>query len=622
MPPMDRCPDAADTPQRMRDIPYLLTPDDASLSDSDGRSVWPVASPQVLKDMQDLTAMLGTVRLVPCATARSAPTEPQGSGAVAALEEDLAGAARLYAHLTGRRWIRVCGPKGLADAPGLQVLALRRDQLTPALLSALYRSDAQTPAPGLLIAARGSDLRRQILHRAMAALAPPRARPIATEAMLTLDFEALGHGASLILGNGADRDLKHAALAGNADLATVLTHSDGVDAYLDPGLTLCPMDNAALAGAERRPMCRITGQCFRHGMPIDTAVASGKLMSPSRLRMRILNWIVCSGLIPNAGVVDPHWGLVEDIITRAAIGAMTTTWSAATLSPVDLAPLRAALHMGEPIGRAVAQFNAAHGAGMQLAILGDPAVRAFEPGAAPDTAHPIYSAPRKADAPPPITTATKGGAALYLHAARPGCPEPLRPVLDRALSDFAAGRLAEARRGILDFVTRRGTQISHDWLSRSLGWQTAPAIDCPNCGASVLHRGYRLAGTQSGAQLRRFLAICPICGPISDAPGETGIRLSVSGLPGVVTLHGMPVHGDWAARLRIGCRRDGALYLRDWPDGPDGMPVRRLRLDGLDLPGPLQVSLILLEGAEISVATVPHTLDRVVASLPADLGLA
>jgi len=70
------------------------------------------------------------------------------------------------------------------------------------------------------------------------------------------------------------------------------------------------------------------------------------------------------------------------------------------------------------------------------------------------------------------------------------------------------------------------------------------------------------------------------------------------------------------ARLRIGCRRDGALYLRDWPAAASGAPARRLRLDGLDLPGPLQVSLILVEGTEISIATVPHTLDRLTGRSP------
>lgn len=598
-----------------REIGIDISPSDDILIDEGGAPVWPVRGAEALHALTSMAAMLGTIRLSKIA-GRPGCAAP-GAGAVAALASELADAARLYAHLTGRRWNGVCGASGIVAGPDLEVLFLRRDQLDWALLTALYERQECRVAPGLIYAASAPALRRQLLCRALAAVAPPRPQQIAAEGFMTLDFDAAQIGSSLLFGNRAAAFRKHAALTGGADAVTFLTHSDGVDAYVDAGSTLCPMDNAALSSSGRRPMCQITGTCFRHHLPIAEAVETGHLMSPARLRARILNWIVCSGLVPTGGPISPAWGLVEDMLDRGALGAVATTWTTAAASPATLRPLLARLYRGQSLGRAVRSLNRLRNSDIRLAILGDPGIRAFPEGAAGlSSNHPLFGTRRAAGA-ARVAHCEGSSTGIYLRAAQSSCPAPLRPVLATAIAALGAGSTGAARRAIIDFVTGRGTLISHDWLPAVAGSRRVSDLACANCNAQAVQRAFWF--NQSGATegRARYLVICPACGVIADAPRPGGLALRIRGRPGTVTLEGARPGSHWSARLRVGCRRDGALYLRDWPADPGGAAMRRLGLDGLDLPGPLQVSLVLMEGAELSIATVPHTLDLAPAPLPA-----
>ncbi|MEP4987889.1 MAG: hypothetical protein ABJV68_09390, partial [Paracoccaceae bacterium] len=413
--------------ERMIEIPYDAAPCDDFLCDGDGRPVWPIRAPQDLQALQKMSAMLGTVRLSQT-VARPATQvmSANGAGAVAALAPKLERHGQLYAHLTQRRWIGLLEAGNVNADAGLEVLLLRRDQLDPALLSSLYGDDALRTAPGLLFAATGTISHRQLLCRAIAAAAPPRPQQIACEAFMMIDFEAMSLGNSLILGNRAAASQKHAALAGGADVVTFLTHSDGVDSYVDPLLTLCPMDNNRLSSRERRPACQITGTCFRHNMPVADALKSGKLISPTEVRTRVLNWIVCNGLLLSTGAISPAWGLVEDILDRAAVGAVTTTWTTAVVAPADLQWLLSTLYSGDSLGSAIRHYNRKQEAGLLLAVLGDPAIRVFDAdGKGLSAGHPMFGLAKSAREPQSELPESGSGTALYLHAARRCCAAPL-----------------------------------------------------------------------------------------------------------------------------------------------------------------------------------------------------
>jgi hypothetical protein len=628
-----------------------------------GVPVWPLAGEDDRRALEVLCGVLGArLQVVPGGAGSPAPAPP-GAEEVAALGGPLPEAA-LYASLTGRRVRAVRDAAELADGPRPAVVVAPREAVGAELFDALYEGAGDGPASGIVCAPR-AELRRQVLLRAAAAVLP--ARP----AVRRLDYNALHP----LGGNGGDgvhfgahtppAALRAVAGAG-AGVLTVFTHSDGVDAYLGPGMVAC-RQAAPPAGvpAARAPSCAALGHCLRLGRPIAHALAEGAILGPEGFRCGVLVWGTCFGWIEPSDALDARWALLDGFLASPAVGAVVTVpglyFGDLQTGGLPL-PLTLELAAGVEAGAAVARANRLPEMvryGQRFVLFGDPRTRLAPPpageaageaaaeaaeAAAPAWAtrvtslawdegerDPAASAPGAAgDAPGDAAEeASLDLAALLIdeQVAKFARGEGSAPNLEwnarwagaagEALLAYRAARregadavaaeaLAERFSAVwADFLISCG-RLAFNWLPfaepGSLRLEERP---CAGCGRRA--RGFVARLALPGAPPRR-VTVCPRCQFVEDAPASSGVALALED-GRTLRLQGTLPAGAWQARLRLWAqdRRNGVTL--PWPGAADGRPVRALALPAeLPLAGVGVANLVLVRRAEFRVLAVRASL--------------
>jgi hypothetical protein len=277
----------------------------------------------------------------------------------------------------------------------------------------LYSGLSTQPSPGIICAETPIDLHLQILVRSAAAALSaldkaendPTVRldiipALPLERVHLPDHEMLG-------GDVQSRDLEWALQSG-ASLLNILTHSDGIDAYLGPK-TVCPMNRIPFSvKKDRLPSCQVSGTCHRHNMPIQDALRSDLLFPPEMIIARILVWQVCWGLLTQQATIDPLWGIGLRLLQHTALGAVITPWQAVLADYDSLDDLARRICSGLSVGDALSEFmrsGAARRSGLNMCLLGDPKVRLPIQSSAARSDRPIKVKQRK---PIPLETDTEG----------------------------------------------------------------------------------------------------------------------------------------------------------------------------------------------------------------------
>ncbi|HEU0080085.1 MAG TPA: hypothetical protein VFQ76_20730, partial [Longimicrobiaceae bacterium] len=461
-----------------------------------------------------------------------APSPRDGDEQVVGLGADGAALAPLYAHLTGRSWSVADDERSLRALPAPTVVVTSARFLSSTLLDQLYPHESGDPAPGLVFGHTFEELRREVLVRSAAAglrgpltlrsaefYALSRAEPVHTPARRVLSGEVTAAEV-------------RARASADAGVLTVVTHSDGIDAYAAGDLTVCRMDRPTLFVDRRRPYCLETGVCFRHGMPVEDFVRSGRMLSPDEFRCRVLVWGTCYGLLCEDGTLDPCSSLLARFLANPRIGAIATSWGAVMLNRRVLSPLVEALARGTNLGDALGFFHRsalARTLGVRLCLLGDP--RAALPRARPQdrAMRPATRAPRReADG---VDWGELTFLRAYLGHATLSAVGTLQRLGQAALEavtvyeylalrglrlegeESAAG--PSLRRAVIEFLTRRGPVISIDWGALTANVRSLPRSACPSCGLAVAATVHRLRVPNASP---RRLRSCPRCGVVEDAP--------------------------------------------------------------------------------------------------------
>lgn len=585
------------------------------LETSESIPVWPVAE-------HELPALRALVQEFGGSLRRAAARPAEGTaetarGSVAVLGAELEPLGRLYAHLTGRRFGGAPRLDELESADVDVVVVLTKD-LTPPLLEALYPRQATRRTVGIILGATPEELKREVLLRAASArLHGPLS--VAWKRFHASRNGPAHTGGEHVLGPSDDPAAIRAAFGAGAGVLTVHTHSDGVDAPLAAGLSLCRADLPNERFSPRLTVCRQTGYCYRQKMPVADFMASGRWVSPDEFRCRVLVWSSCNGILFGDDVLDAEQGALAGFLANPRVGAVVAGWGITQSFPTVVEEIEKGLVEGEPLGTAVARFNhsaPARYARERFALFGDPDLALPAQAAAGSFAP---AAPLRLQEREPVDWGELAFLRAYLliAATNAGDDELQRLGLGAVGAvqayEYAAARgdrLEGAaddpgpalRKSVLQFLCRRGPIIMVDWSELAWREEARGNAPCPHCGiparVSLMH--LRVA-TDAG----RTVLNCPRCGIVFDGPvlSDGGLRVHPSGR---VWLSTPRPAAPWTAALLLYCQDDRRSRALLWPAAQDGSPAPYLDVDpGAWPPGAVKTTLFLVDGVRLSIFQAP-----------------
>ncbi|WP_437854467.1 hypothetical protein [Sorangium sp. So ce363] len=616
--------------ERLLALPVAQAGDDPLLSDERGAPVWPYAGPDERALLAQVATLFGR-EIVDVQPASRGPRDG-GERLVAGYDEGAERAGRLYAHLTGRRYVHVGSPREATAMDAVDVVVCVAPSAPHDLLDEITRA-RRNARLGILWAADAGSLSRQARIRAAAARLDPAPLDRATVlSPMTGHIEPVRVGAVELRGAlKTPGDLEtgpHAVMA-------LTTHSDGIDALLGERATLCALvdlDPSSVPGGPS-PKCVITGQCHRQKMRVAEALASGRLVPARALSSRVLMWNSCFGIMGRHWSVVDAWGLMPQLLASAEVGCLVALRAIVNTGPVQVIPLVATLHEGVSVGDALAAWRETLGRQShamirdRLFLFGDPAVvanpareaaldeaaldeaaldeAAFDEAAldeaALDMTAPSPSAPVEATEAPLILR--------FLENVRAWQPD-LSPAVDACRAAVEASELARSsttpgpraeleaalRRTLLGVLTRTMWSSWLDsWLPTATLREELAGRTCGDCGADLWAGVYDVSAP-GGAP--RYFASCASCGAVDDRPASCDAVIERAD-HGLGLSRGGPQR-DWSGAL-VSAPIGPDLVSTEWPRGEDDLPLPECRLTGTSQVGPIFRLAMFIEASRVSI---------------------
>jgi hypothetical protein len=555
---------------------------------------------------------------------------------VVGLGETVEEEARLYAHLTQRGFREAGSISELAACGPAAVIVTTGAFLHEELFGLLWSYDPHLPTPGIICGGFSDGLRRQVLVRAAASRLSGEMTTRRVDLLLTGSVGDVA-GTHEVLGRDAGPQRVRDALGRNVGVLTLLAHSDGIDAYLGEGLTLCPMDRMLLqTDPSRRPRCVTTGYCHRQEGPIEEWL-DGELLAPETIAARILLFETCWGVMPPDGAVDPSWGLLPRFLDSPRLGAIVANAGVALVSPALVRPLAEAIESGTPVGSALSDFARSpevRTLARRFVLFGDPAVSlpTRTPVTAWRAARPKRRGRARPDGPRQIGFLLR--AILYdITSGRRNLGQDLTTPAETALaalhryeSALWHGRPTEEgpsavgpalRRALLPCLCRRGPDVYDAWL-RYASLEVEQGRPRERCFACAGPRNLLTKLVASFPHLGigpRRISYCPRCGFVEDAPADSTFTFRVYEGQSV-RLGGELPNEHWAAALLIKPMVPDERVWWEWPSDGDGRPARSFAPPSPWPIGQLEVAVILLSGARLTILCMRGRGDREPAERP------
>lgn len=530
--------------------------------------------------------------------------------------------ANLYAHLTNRSGARLVSTiAGVDEFPDADVMIVRAAGLSPELIEAASRRSRPL---GVLFADHENQLRRIVLLRSAAlrfrSTNPSRDRSLYPT--LDIDIAEAGTDRQVVGGLSLAMDKPFPSDALPTNILTLLTHGDGIDAFLGRrSVCAVPDLRSKIIDRAGAPSCVIRGVCYRNRTPIDEARAMGLLVPPQILSSYVLVLMSCWGLNTEPSIVDQRWSFVRALQESPLVGSIVTTWKIVLPSPADLEQLYQTIRSSAHIGDAVANFNRRQSAaksGLEVCIIGDPRVK---PKTLPNVASldwsGLASRPKIA-----LGNVNKGPVEfisgyltviadrlkaeqheLYLRTIRSLPRVRGKAKQSRMFANSPSGGAQSLARNLVRLVAARGTLPSKDWITLARHWSVVPSKHrCFVCSARTETYRARLALVK---RYMRCFVNCPRCGIVldfhnySDAPlfslKGRSIRLArrCEGQAAVLS-----IESDWRDEKRI----------IEWP------VIQQRLVPELALPEDLNsgfcyVTIFKSSGLDLEVARMPINLD-------------
>jgi hypothetical protein len=568
-----------------------------------GEPVWPISSDQQEKQLRLLAELFCCQ--VQRVTAIEKTSELVGPEEVCCLGEECRPAARLYAHLTGRRLRLVSTEAEIFDGPLPAVMVMRRSDVSYSLLQYLSASQGKT-ATGIICADTPEELWLRALLCSAATTLSSQPRIIRLDLCPLLPLEKETGPTWQIMGANAKVTELRSALKAGVGIVSLFTHSDGLDASLGPDLTLCPMNQRPItADVEKTPRCQVTGTCYRWDKPVAEVLESGELLPPEDISARILIWNSCQGFMLQEGRDDSAWGIAPRFLRSPTIGAVIFTSGIILLDKLKMNPLSEYLEQGISVGEALARFlnlPTSRRFGYEMCLFGDPRVRAclaptpkrFEAATIEEVKTevpvPVASISQKHEAADNYSdelAETGLLRACLIKNIRQGQQNSSAAVALRALNalgvyEYATweGALskgademrnllgAEMRQAFLEYLFERRA-LHEDW-GDFCDWKRVIQLErqCTECGLPLkaFVAEFRIFGVSD-----RWVLACPSCQIVGDVPCDSDLTLAVEG-GGRLHLEGNLPERNWTGGVLINSW--GVEAATEWPANQDGSPVR------------------------------------------------
>jgi hypothetical protein len=556
--------------------------------DEMGLPIWPVST-QPEMDLLALTAgrVGSALRLLRSDDAY--PRVAHGHGVTVSFEPNIWSEGRLYAHLTKREFRGLRDAQRLSEIEDLEIVVCSSEAITSELLHRIY-DPVRSVSPGLIYGTTPDELRAQVLRAS--ALAQLKTRAEGTYVQICPDLGT---------GSAAERSWVTNAVALDASVLAVLTHSDALDAPLSAGhgrgnLLICPIRNPLPVAPHRTPECRHSGWCYRVRMSVEDAFARGELIEPREFRARVLVWSTCFGLIHSAAPLDRQWSVVHHFYMNPNIDVVVTKWRGA-FGHGPFSEMVQNLAVGATVGEAVAAFNATEGIlerGAQFAILGDPRIAAPFSEVHPGVEQ-FYLSSRSmrenlSDPRPAGVSSDAGPVDKSVALLRDCLTTPLRysdEQRDAAAArnqfeqayalfqrDSTNSKYLAAFQGATLECLRRYADVIHGWSPRVLDQKFSIGTRCVHCG-ELKTNALNVFAT---AWEPRRVGTCPRCQIVEDSPADFDLDFRVTERQQLELVGTIP-EGHFSGLVVLWSTRPMAGTVRRWPVASDGSPLRRIDLD-------------------------------------------
>ena len=582
----------------------------------EGEAVWPVPS-DATRDILETSASLfgSTLDPVPAHEGEAASDAGLVIG-VGATE----GGARLYAHLTGRKWKVVDSWDEAFQGTPPEVLLLTSPRLDSGLLERLMALPRGHAPVGVIWGRTDAELNQQVLIRTAAVRlnGPVSKHRVDISAGLALEKRATP-GFDLLGGKASTEDIREAIGCG-AGVLTLQAHSWGWNVLVSaPRTVICgidrPQENAKPGFG---PSCLETGFCDAADRPVEDAVAEGRLIWPEALAARVLVLASCRNVLVESNSIDSTWSLLPRMLLNPRIGALLATPELMLTTYQSVSDhLSKQLAAGHAVGPSLARYERSPleaRAANRLLLFGDPRVRAVNeppPASKPEVRMPkisIGQPPSESNGLPAVSIAVDTDLELLreiaLHifkeaveAAKESSVVALDAIrgyerADESELPAAAGELRDAM--LAHIRTMRG-RPSEAWMGQSeMKRDTEGQLaTCPSC--QWTSPPYEVE-TRAGVH-RRFLN-CPRCMVGIDRPLASSLEIAVRAHE--IELGGDVPTDDWSAGVVLVPTRFRDAHLLPWPETPSGEPERLFELKQDDWPpGPLELRVVFLTGLSL-----------------------
>lgn len=589
----------------------------------EGLPVWPISDEQariaIERIAQLFASSLKLVDAKPIERESIFANENNGNSEeiVVALGEGCHTYARLYAHLTQRKLQIVPHAKVLRSEVNPSVVVTSPEYLSVELLEQLY-SHSDESAVGIICSEPGPKLLRQVLVRSAAAKLSGPLKMIRKDLYPTLPLGAIKRAGFQILGSHTSVTDRRQAITEGVGVLTIMTHSDGVDAFMGPKLTVCVM-NQELSNSHTHtaPQCRLSGICHRHSMSVEQVLESNLTLKPESITARVLIWDVCFGIMLKESFVDPSYGIGQRLLDSANLGAIISSWGIIISSPDQHRDISRWIASGVPAGVAVARFNRSRASRLKrhrMCLLGDPKVRLPITVSQQQIQPSLVSRKKRqcvsdrvqiqqlallrlcmADAKRRNPKGSLGEAAtLALESIGEFELEAVRTSPMEALNSPFGKSMHEA---VICYVQTRG-KLVESWMPFTQKLQAAKALYCPVCcrQASFLKATMKLTGV-----LARQIVICPVCGVVEDAPIDWKVSISLLGRR--IYLDGDVLGPAVTAGIVISPSNHAESIKILWPIDDQGGLKSYAELPGRWPLGPLRISVIIMRNTNLAVVS-------------------
>lgn len=570
-----------------------------------------------MQELRAFSAMVGVV-LSEAKTAEEGPNK-RFKGRVLCINPALEAYAAFFGHLTSRK-VDLCSRIEDTSCQDFDIIVLDWSDVSILLLDNLYRSasPSKEKAPGLLICDEpeqfGGYLKRVAISRCGSRSGVSYRNDV---------FPALQAGVhsfvdGMLCGREAPADVRKDALTSGADVLSVLTHSDGIDADLGPSLVLC-QGKKLLSDRKRgsTPFCVASGGCARvgidHGELVDgnissesflklpEALQSQQILPVEELQARVLIWLSCWGLPVSNSTVAPNYSLATGWVEFSNIGAVVTTWGLTFRTTQSSLRIVDQFCQGEAIGCVVKKLNsnaAATNLLERFALLGDPDVLC--PVLQPRESRFTYTEPARRTTP---FCTSDAAFAVEVVVGEEGSRSQRLSVSSQALIHALANDnvgssplsdLQSIQNTLVDFVTTHGSELFRLWLPEELSGTEPVPVVCRWCSAPASAFNVRLSEYYG-----RLIEICPICGVTKDKPLDKELRDYWIDKT-FIYLDCAPEEVDTLRVLFEPYNPAQRTYM-DWPRN-DKKLENYVHFNPEELPvGPFYLSIVCLQGLGISV---------------------